>query len=130
MRIWYFQRCCSHSVHLQLMAIACLLTIIVLNILNILNKSSIFTGESSAVSTGSGSFPSFFGNGSTEAKLRLLSTIVSQIKNNPDISEEDKETLKKIGELIVNELPKIEDQEAEDERRVEEEDEDAHEQCK
>ena len=76
------------------------------------------------------SLPSFFGNGSTEAKLRLLSTIVSQIKNNPDISDSDKETLKKIGELIVNELPGIEEQEADDEKRVNEEDDEAHEQCK
>ena len=76
------------------------------------------------------SLPSFFGNGSTEAKLRLLSTIVSQIKDNPDISDSDKETLKKIGELIVNELPKIEEQEAEDEKRVNEEDDIAHEECK
>ena len=73
--------------------------------------------------------PSIFGNGSTEAKLRLLSTIVSQIKNNPTISDKDRDTLQRIGELIVRELPQIEEEELQDERRIEAEDDQAEEQC-
>ena len=58
-----------------------------------IRSESIASSSSSINPNNDYSLPSLFGNGSTEAKLRLLSTIVSQIKNNPDISDQDKEEL-------------------------------------
>lgn len=69
-------------------------------------------------------------NTSADAKIHVLNNIVGHIKNDPSISQVDRQMLDKIEEIISKELPKMEHDEFQDDIRADVANRQAERECK